>query len=506
MKYFRRIIHYFFYYKRIRRIYLDHNNYQQVQKDELFKIVDHVKNTEWGISHKYNKIKSIEDFQKNVPISTYEDIAPLIEKMLKGNENILWPGLVKNFSKSSGTTNARSKYIPLPDISLKKNHFEQGLDMVAVYLYNNKDSKILFGKTLSITGSLTISPFGKEDIMVGDVSAVISSHLPKWAHVIRTPKLSTALLSDWEEKVKKIVDSSSKENVVGLLGTPTWVSIILRRLNETTKKPISESWKNLEVFFHGAVSFAPYRTLFKELIPHKKINYVEVYNASEGFFSFSDNLEKPEEMLLCLSGVFYEFIPLSEFGSKHQKAVPLGSVVCGISYAVIITTYGGLARYMIGDTISFVSLNPFKIIFTGRTKYFINAFGEELVAFHVESAIKEALQKCSGSIKNFTVAPLYMSNKDSGAHEWLVEWSIPAHDSILFEKTIDDTLRKLNSDYDAKRMNDTILKKPIFRYVPEGTFHKWMEKRGKLGGQNKVPILSNSREYVDDIIRLVDGR
>ncbi len=500
MKYFRRIVNYFFYSIRINRIYCDHKNFKKLQQEELFKIINLTKSTKWGTIYKYGEINSIEDFQKNVPISKYEEIAPFVEEMLKGEKNILWPGFVKNFSKSSGTTNAKSKYIPLPDISLQKNHFNQGMDMISVYLYNNKYSRVLFGKTLSITGSLSNSPFGNKDIMVGDVSAVIASNVPKWAHIIRTPKLSTALLSDWKEKVKNIVDSASKENVVALLGTPTWVSVILNRLNENTNKPVSASWKNLEVFFHGAVSFAPYKTLFKELLPDKKINYVEVYNASEGFFAFSDDMEKPEEMLLCLSGVFYEFIPLSEFVKGERNSITLENVVCGVSYVLIITTYGGLSRYIIGDTISFVNLDPFKIIFTGRTKYFLNAFGEELEAFHVEKALKESLQKTGGSIKNFTVAPLYMKDGKSGAHEWLIEWSFEPSDVLLFENSVDEIIKNLNSDYEAKRMNDSILGKPVFRYLPENTFNLWMEKRGKLGGQNKVPILSNNREYVDDII------
>ncbi len=503
MKYFRRLVNYVFYFKRIKRVYGDHKNFEKQQEDELFRILHLTKNTKWGSLYKYREIKSIEDFQEFVPISKYEEIAPFIEDMLNGEENILWPGLVKNFSKSSGTTNAKSKYIPLPDISLKKNHFNQGMDMISVYLNNQKDSRLLFGKTLSITGSLSYSPSGNKNIMVGDVSAVLASNIPKWAHVIRTPKLSTALLSDWKEKVVKIVDASSKENVVALLGTPTWVSVILNRLNQNTKKPISASWKNLEVFFHGAVSFAPYKTLFRELLPDKNINYVEVYNASEGFFAFSDDFNKPEEMLLSLSGVFYEFIPLSEFSKGERRAISLKNVTCGISYAVVITTYGGLSRYIIGDTVSFVNLNPFKIIFTGRTKYFINAFGEELEAFHVEKSLKESLQKTGGSIKNFTVAPLYMKDGNGGAHEWLIEWSIKPSDVSLFENSVDEIIKELNSDYEAKRANDSILGKPVFRYLPENTFDKWMEKRGKLGGQNKVPILSNSREYVDDIIDML---
>lgn len=476
---------------------------KKTQRKVFLSLIQRGRLTDWGRKHSFGSIKTIEDFRKNVPLSTYEDLYPWIERALAGERNILWPGKVKMFAKSSGTTNARSKFIPVTKASLHEAHFRGGKDMIALYLERNPKSTFLFHKSLAITGSLAPSPL-HPNILCGDVSAVLTKQLPLLAEINRVPARSIALLSKWEDKAKHIVVRANSFDVSSLIGTPTWVARLVDEIiKKNDVKDIFAVWPNLEVFFHGAVSFRPYRPLFKDLFGDR-VQFVETYNASEGFFAIQD-VPDQEGMLLMLDyGIFYEFIPMTEFGNKDATVYTIEEVKEGINYAVVISTSGGLWRYIIGDTVRFVSTKPYRVVITGRTKQFINAFGEEVVVENVEQAVLTACLETGAIIENFTVGPQFMTHKEGGHHQWVVEFSKLPDNTKKFEQIIDETVRSLNSDYDAKRNGDAILAKPIFDYVPLGTFYTWMKERGKLGGQHKVPRLANDREYVDAIMNLIN--
>lgn len=462
--------------------------------------------TRWGKKHHFKSIKTPADFAQRVPISQYEDLVPFIQTMMKGKENILWPGPVRWYSKSSGTTNDRSKYIPVSRESLRHSHFKAGTDMIALYLENVPDSKVLHGKTLALGGSLVANK-EQTSSFVGDVSAVIMKNLPFWAQYMRAPKIETALLPDFEEKLNRMVIECASENITSLSGVPTWMVVLLQKsLEASGKGNIMEIWPNLELFLHGAVSFKPYRQLFQSLIPNPEMRYMEIYNASEGFFGIQDDLSKPDEMLLMANyGIFYEFIPTAEIGKEWPKTVTLADVEAGKNYAMVISTNGGLWRYLIGDTIRFTSTHPYRITITGRTKQFINTFGEELIVENAEVAVQEAALVTESVVSNYTAAPVYMGRDGHGAHEWLVEFEKAPNNLELFADELDNSLRKVNSDYDAKRFRNLALQKPILRLLPNGTFNKWLKLKGKLGGQHKVPRLSNTREYVEDILNMLRG-
>ncbi len=476
----------------------------QAQKKVFIDLVNHGENTKWGIEHQYSNISSIADFKKNVPISSYEDLFPYIERMLKGEINVLWPSQISWFAKSSGTTNARSKFIPVSKESLEDCHFQGGKDELALYIKNFPETKLFSGKSLCVGGSLEETN-KDEEIFCGDVSGIIMKNLPLWAQYLRTPSLQTALMSEWEEKIDKLARESSKENVTSIAGVPTWTIILIRKvLEQTGAKDIFEVWPNLEVFFHGAVSFEPYREIFKELFPRPDMRYMEAYNASEGFFAIQDDLSRNSEMLLMPDyGVFYEFIPMSFFNKSNPDTLTIGEVELGVEYAIVISTNGGLWRYVIGDTVMFTSLYPHRIKITGRTKHFINAFGEEVVVHNTDNAIKEACNKTNAVIKEYTVAPVFMEGGDRGYHEWIIEFEKEPEDLGLFQKYLDEHLRSINSDYDAKRYKDIALSTLIIKVAPTGTFYTWMKSRGKLGGQHKVPRLSNDRKYVEEILNLM---
>lgn len=491
---------------RVKRIYRKAHNPIQSQNKIFKKLIRLGRFSMWGEVYDFKKIKDISDFQKRVPLSTYEDLYPWIEQMLDGKRSILWPGKVKLFAKSSGTTNARSKYIPVTKTFLKNCHFKGGKDMLALYLNKNSTSQFYKYHTLAIVGSLAPSP-SDPTIICGDISAVITRNLPWWAQSRRIPHLNVALLPSWEEKAERIIDAAKHFNVSVLAGTPTWISLLLEGIkNRYKNKTIYERWPHLEVFFHGAVSFKPYKTLFDQLLPDNKVKFVELYNASEGFFAIQDREDSSDMLLMVDYDVFYEFIPLSEYGKENQSVLTLAEVTTDIQYVIVISSSAGLWRYVIGDTIRFTSLKPYKIVITGRTKYFINAFGEEVVAENAEVAIERACEKTGAIINNFTAGPIFMTEGSSGSHEWIVEFSKVPNSTELFELTLDQTLREVNSDYDAKRNADAILSKPKINYVPLGTFFEWMKRRNKLGGQNKVPILSNDRTYIDDIMSIVNTK
>ena len=455
--------------------------------------------TEWGLKHDYKAIRTIQDFQQRVPVSSYEDLFPYIERVMRGEQKVLWPSPVRWFSKSSGTTNARSKFIPVTTESLDESHFKGGKDMMALYVANNPDTRTFEGKGLSIGGSLHQNPYGANSA-AGDVSAVVMQNLPSWAQYIRTPSIEVALMDEWEAKLERMADITSQENVTSMLGTPTWGLVLIDKvLARTGKSNILEVWPNFELFVHGAVNFQPYRDLFRQQIfPSESIHYQEVYNASEGFFAIQDDLTRIGEMLLMLDyGIFYEFVPTNH---PTAKALTIEEVEIDKNYALIVSTNGGLWRYRVGDTVRFTSLYPHRLKVSGRTKHFINAFGEEVIVENAETAITRACEATGAVIADYTAGPVYMGNVANGCHEWVIEFTQEPDNQPRFNQLLDETLRQINSDYDAKRYNDIVLKRPRIHVVPPGTFYAWMKQRGKLGGQHKVPRLANSREYLDDIL------
>jgi hypothetical protein len=477
----------------------------EVQKEVFSKLIQTAKNTEFGKKYAFSEINELAAFKERVPIVTYEKLYPYIERIMRGEQNILWPSEIRWFAKSSGTTNARSKFIPVSQEALDNCHYKGGKDMIAIYANNNPDTKLFTGKGLAIGGSHQNNPLNKNaNSFYGDISAVIMKNLPFWAQYARTPGLDIALMDEWEKKIEKMALVTANENVTSLSGVPTWTIILLQKiLEQKGKSNILEIWPNLEVFVHGAVSFTPYRSIFQSLIPSPNMRYLETYNASEGFFGIQDQPGSQEMLLMLDYGIFYEFVPIDELEKANPKSISLESVEVGKNYAMVISTNAGLWRYLIGDTIRFTSVNPFRIKVSGRTKHFINAFGEELIIENAEVAITKASEQTNASIDNFTAAPRYMESSNKGSHEWIVEFTREPSDLEAFSKILDETLRQENSDYDAKRYKDIALEAPTIHSVPMGTFYIWMKKRGKLGGQNKVPRLSNSREYLDDILKML---
>ncbi|MBN3520817.1 GH3 auxin-responsive promoter family protein [Algoriphagus lutimaris] len=477
----------------------------QVQDTTFFELIEAGKNTEFGKEFGFAKIKHYDDFARQVPILDYEGIKPYIDKTMRGTQNVLWNTTIEWFAKSSGTTSSRSKYIPVTTESLEECHYSGGKDMVSLYIANHPDSRLFAGKSLTIGGTLEKNPLNPQgSARAGDISAVIMQNLPIWAQFVRTPSLETALMSEWETKIEKMARETMNEDVTCIAGVPTWTVVLMQRILEIKKaKNILEVWPNLEVFFHGAVAFGPYRSLFKELIPSEKMRYVETYNASEGFFGIQDQPDSDELLLLLDYGIFYEFIPMEDWEKEDPKVVPLAGVEIGKNYALVISTNGGLWRYKIGDTVKFTSIKPYRFKISGRTKHFINAFGEEVIVENAEKAIQYAAEHTGATISNFTAAPVYFDASGSkGAHEWLIEFHKEPLDQDQFNLLLDQHLREVNSDYDAKRHKDLALVAPIIHTAPHGIFELWLGKKGKLGGQHKIPRLSNTREYLDEILKL----
>ncbi|MCS6789593.1 MAG: GH3 auxin-responsive promoter family protein [Bacteroidia bacterium] len=443
-----------------------------------------------------------ETFRQRVPVQPYEVLYPWIERMLRGEPDVLYPGSVRWFAKSSGTTNDRSKYIPIPADSLRYNHFRAARDMFATYLtLYREDTQLLEGKIISIGGSHAIGPMGPQ-ARCGDLSAVLLANMPSFYRFFRAPSLEIALLPKWEEKLPRMTEAllAQRESIVGLAGVPTWTVLLfdalLRRTGATNMLGV---FPRFEVFFHGAVSFTPYEATFRQYFPTPRVRYLEIYNASEGFFAFQDTSATKDMLLLTDHGVFYEFIPLEHWEAGRWEAVPLEEVRVGVGYAMVITTVGGLWRYLIGDTVRFTSINPYRIRILGRTRHYINAFGEEVMIEQAEAALKAACEATGARVRDYTVAPIYLHARSRGAHEWLIEFIRPPDDIERFKDVLDHTLRQLNSDYDAKREADLALTPPQIVMLPEGTFYRWLKSKGKLGGQNKVPRLSNDRQYVEEI-------
>ncbi len=473
------------------------------QEEGLLRIINSARDTEYGKKYNFSEIKNFKDFQKYVPLITYEDVFPYIERMMKGEEDVLYPGLIENFSKSSGTT-ARSKFIPVSEETLAST-VKGGEDQLIFYLKNNPKSSVMEGKSIFLGGSLD-KINNKPDIYCGDVSAILMNTLPSFWRFFRVPSLETAVMKDYEKKLECLAEETINEDVRSLAGVPTWTLALIKKVVEKSgKKNILEVWPNLEIFFHGAVSFSPYREIFKEMIPSENMHYMEIYNASEGFFAIQDDLSKKGEMLLTPDyEIFYEFIPMNEYPNSSPTLYTMKDVKVGEDYALVITTNSGLYRYLIGDTVTFTSLEPHRIKITGRTKHFINAFGEEVVVHNTDKAIEETCLKTSARIAEYTACPVFMNDENSGGHEWIIEFEKEPSDIEEFRDILDSNLREINSDYDAKRHKDIILKKLKLNIAPPGTFYNWLKSKGKLGGQNKVPRLSGSREYVEEILKFMN--
>ena len=479
----------------------------EVQNELFTQLLNTARKTEFGKKFGFKDIKTVREFKQRVPIYTYEDIYPYIEKLLNGQQNVLWPSEIKWFAKSSGTTNAKSKFIPVSQEALTDCHFKGGKDMLSIYFNNHPNSKMFTGKGLAIGGSRQINQFdSNSNSYYGDVSAVIMSNLPFWAQLASTPKLEISLMSEWEEKIEKMAKATIEENVTNIVGVPTWTVVLLQRILQMTgKKHIHEVWPNLEVFIHGAVSFDPYKALFKKLAPSPKMKYLETYNASEGFFGIQDQNNSSDLLLMLDYGIFYEFMPLEHIHDDNPPTVGLEDVELNKNYALVISTNAGLWRYMIGDTVKFTCLDPFRIRISGRTKHFINAFGEELIVENAEQAIKKACEETNAIIGDYTAGPRYIDAENKGGHEWIIEFHELPDNKEIFVEILDNSLKEVNSDYEAKRYKNIALEAPIIHFAQSGTFYKWMKKRGKLGGQHKVPRLSNNREFIEDILSLMNG-
>lgn len=454
--------------------------------------------TAFGRQYNFSAIQNLADYKKQVPISEYADLQPFIDRMMKGEENVLWNTPVLWFAKSSGTTSDKSKFIPVSDESLKDNHYKASKDVLTFYYASHPDSDLLTGKSLVIGGSHQINQVN-EEVQYGDLSAVILQNSPFWSAWLRTPDNSIALMAEWEEKIEALAQSTINENVTSMAGVPTWLLVLMKRILEITgKSTIKEVWPSLELYMHGGVSFVPYKAHFEKIIG-APINYLEMYNASEGFFAAQDDVTADGMLLMCDHGIFYEFLPAEEWGKKGGQTVQLDEVELHKNYAPVITTNGGLWRYLIGDTVQFTSLNPFRVKVSGRIKHYINAFGEEVIIDNADQAISIASHNTGAHVKDYTAAPVYFSEGDNGAHEWLVEFDKDPISVEQFTIELDKALQSINSDYEAKRYKDIALRMPVLQAAPPNTFEAWLSSKGKLGGQHKVPRLSNERTILEEI-------
>lgn len=484
--------------KRIHQIELFKKYPIEVQDELLMRLVRSAQHTEWGVKHNYKDIKNAQEYRNRFPVQRYEDVLPYVLRMQEGRQNLLWANEIKWFAKSSGTTSGKSKFIPVSHESLEECHFKGGKDLLSLYFESNPNADAHKGKTLVIGGSKTDIKYG-DGSYIGDLSAILMDNLPIWVELKRTPSLEVALLDDWEEKLDKMARLTISEDVRVLSGVPSWTLVLLKRILEITgKQNIREVWPNIELFMHGGVNFSPYRQQFENLISGQ-MSYAESYNASEGYFGIQENLHSDELLLMLDYGIYYEFIPSGEWDKDDPKTISLAEVEIGKQYAIVISTNAGLWRYMVGDTVTFTSTRPYKIKVSGRTKHFINAFGEELIIDNAERAIEKAANETGAIINEYTAGPVYMSDDETGAHEWLIEFEHQPSSLDKFRKVLDDELKNLNSDYEAKRTNDYTLKQPVIGCIPKGVFHEWLRRNGKLGGQHKIPRLSNSRLFIEEL-------
>lgn len=488
--------------KRIHQIELFNKYPIEVQNEVFKKLIATAKDTEWGKKYGYSSVKSIADYNARVPVNSYEDLKPMIDRLRKGEQNILWPEEITWFAKSSGTTADKSKFIPVSPSALEECHFKGGKDMLAIYFNLYPDSELFEGKSLVMGGSRNILEITNKTYIEGDLSAILMHNLPFWAQFKRTPSLSIALMDEWENKLELMAESTMAHDVRSISGVPSWMLVLLRKiLKKSGSSSLHDIWPNLEVFFHGGINFDPYRAQYNAILDEGRMAYSNTYNASEGFFAIQDQRNSSDLLLMLDYGIFYEFIPAADFIAGKNNIIPLSEVEEGINYAMIISTNGGLWRYMIGDTVVFTSTNPYRIRITGRVKNFINAVGEELIIDNAEKALSIACAKTGAIITDYTAAPLFEG--DDIKHQWLIEFEKKPDDSDFFNDAFDNALKSLNSDYEAKRYHNLVLKEPVIVNLKKNTFYKWMKKRNKLGGQNKVPRLSGGREYVEEILNMI---
>ena len=487
--------------KRFHQIELFLKYPHEVQNELLLQLVFMAKDTEVGRRYEFSSIRDYKTFAERVPISNYESSQASIERSRRGENNIFWPTPIKWFAKSSGTTNAKSKFIPVSYESLEDCHYAASKDLLCMYLNNNEDSQLFTGKSLRLGGSKEL--YRENGTVFGDLSAILIDNMPFWAEFSSTPSSRVSLMSDWEYKLQAIVNETINENVTSLAGVPSWMLVLLNNVLETTgKESLFDIWPNLEVYFHGGVSFLPYADQYKSILPRKDFKYYEIYNASEGFFAIQDQNNSSELLLMLDYGIFYEFIPMDAYGTAEQIIIPLSGVKKDVNYAVVITTNAGLWRYKIGDTIRFTSINPYRIKVSGRTKHHINVFGEELIIENAEDALKKVCKKTKSEIVDYTVAPIFMQGREKGGHEWLIEFKTKPANIDLFNELLDNALKSLNSDYEAKRFNNITLNKPTIRIARHQLFYDWLKQHDKLGGQHKVPRLSNTRQYLDELLSM----
>ena len=492
----------FYFHKRQKELERHGKEGVQMQAEVLKSLLERASDTEYGRDHIFNMTRSYEEFAHNVPVNTYEELKGDIDRMRHGEKDILWPGIVKWYAKSSGTTNDKSKFIPVSDEGLQNIHYQGGNDAVAMYLQNNPKSRLFDGKSLILGGSHS-SNYNVDGSLVGDLSAILIENINPIVNLVRVPDKRTALISDFEVKRDKIAEICLHKNVTNISGVPSWMMSVLQRVMELSgKQHLEEVWPNLEVFFHGGIAFTPYRKAYEQLITSPNMHYMETYNASEGFFGLQNDPQDKSMLLMLDYDVFYEFIPMDEFGKENPTVVPLEGVKVGINYAMLISTSCGLWRYLIGDTVRFTSRNPYKFVITGRTKHFINAFGEELIIDNAEKGLQYACKKHGAQVREYTAAPVFRDEHTIPHHQWVIEFSCPPDDVEAFADTLDAKLQELNSDYEAKRYKDINMVRLKIVVAEDGLFERWMRKRGKLGGQNKVPRLSNSREHIDELLKM----
>jgi len=472
-----------------------------VQNELLEHLLHTAKNTEIGKQYDFASISTYREFAERVPVTSYEDNHLQIERARKGESNIFWPTPIKWFAKSSGTTNSKSKFIPVSSASLEHCHYAASKDLLCMYLNNNPDANLFLGKSLRLGGSKEL--YKENATVYGDLSAILIDNMPFWAEYSSTPNNEVSLMADWELKMQAIVDQTIQENVTSLAGVPSWMLVLLNNVLESTgKSNLFEIWPNLEVYFHGGVNFDPYIEQYNAILPKENFRYYEIYNASEGFFAIQDRNANKELLLMLDYGIFYEFIPMDTYGSASEKIIPLEQVQVAKNYAIVITTNAGLWRYKIGDTVRFTSISPFRIKVTGRTKHHINVFGEELIIENAEMALKQASKHTQCEIVDYTAAPIFMEGREKGAHEWIIEFNTPPKDLSLFTKSLDNALMDVNSDYQAKRFNNTTLNMPKVHVARQRLFYDWLKQKNKLGGQHKVPRLSNKRDFIEQLLQL----
>lgn len=474
------------------------------QQHLLQNLLFRARNTEWGLKYGYAGIRNYTAFCERVPLQAYDDVKPYVERMMNGESNILWPTAVRWFAKSSGTTNDKSKFLPVTNEVLKEVHYKGGFDCVALYLRQNPQSRFFSGKGLILGGSHQPSPLN-DHVSCGDLSAVLLQNLSPLVNLIRVPDKKVILMGEWESKIKAIVKGTVHKNVNNLSGVPSWMLVLIKAvLQESGKEYLTDVWPGMEVFFHGGISFEPYREQYKSLIPSEKMHYVETYNASEGFFAIQDDFSDPAMLLMSDYGIFYEFIPIEDIDKEDPRTFPLADVEVGKNYAVVISTSGGLWRYRIGDTVRFTSVFPHKIIISGRTKHYINAFGEELMVDNADKALAAVCIRTGAKVKEYTAAPFFMLNKAKGRHQWIIEFEKEPPSLPEFALLLDQALQNLNSDYEAKRYKEISLQPLEIIVAPQNLFYNWLKQKGKLGGQHKIPRLSNDRVYVEELLTLME--